>query len=115
MAQWAQPAPQEDLSGGVNELAGLDVSGTSLYAGKTAQALPGGLGLGQGLHVIVDHISHKLVGFDVHFLKGGTGGGAFAALHALQGVDSADKPDLFDGIHGVSSFSPRASARSSVK
>ena len=52
------------------------------------------------------------MGFDIHFVEGRTGCGAFAALHAFIRIDSADFTDLFRSVfiaHAsvTSSFTPR--------
>ena len=75
--------PDKQLPGGIDQLSRLHIPGTTLDTGKTAQALPGGLGFCQCLHIIVYHISNKLMGLDVHLVKRGTGCGAFAALHTF--------------------------------
>ena len=102
-----------------DELAGLNVSRAALNAGKAGKALPKGLGIHKGLNVVIQHIGNELVRLNVHFVERRAGCGTFAALHALVGVDAADLADLLrlfaDAHFNASSFTPRASARSSVK
>ena len=56
------------------------------------------------------------MGLDIHLVVGRAGSGAFAALHALERIHTADFLNEFYLIaHSASSFTPRASAKSSVK
>ena len=109
----------DKLSCRIDELAGLNVSRAALNAGKAGKALPKGLGIHKGLNVVIQHIGNELVRLNVHFVERRAGCGTFAALHALVGVDAADLADLLrlfaDAHFNASSFTPRASARSSVK
>jgi hypothetical protein len=77
------PLTDQNLTSGIDQLAGLHIPGAALNTGKAAQAFPCGHGVGQGLHIIVDDICNELMGLNVHLVKGGAGGGAFTTLHAL--------------------------------
>lgn len=109
----------DELSCRIDKLAGLNVSRAALNAGKAGKALPKGLGIHKGLNIVIQHIGNELVRLNVHFVERRAGCGTFAALHALIGVDAADLADLLrlfaDAHFNASSFTPRASARSSVK
>jgi hypothetical protein len=103
------------LPGSINELAGLHIPGATLHACKAAKALIKGRGFSQCLNIATLDIRHKLMRLDVHFIERGAGRTALAALHALQRINTADFFDSLNCAHTLPSFTPSASASSSVK
>ena len=108
------------------EADGLDQFGrfhaprTALHAGKTGQTGPNGLGSEQFVDPPLFHHGDELVRMIIHFLIGRACAGALAALHALARIHAADALDVFSHFfffkaHASASFTPSASARSSVK
>jgi hypothetical protein len=83
----------------IDELTGLDTTGATLHTGKAAQALVQGHRIHKGFYVTILHVGHKLMGLDVHLIVGRAGCGAFAALHALQGIHTADFLDSLNRAH----------------
>jgi hypothetical protein len=90
-----------------NELGRLHLTGTTLYASKTGEALIKSGGGHQGLDFSVFYHIYELVGMKFHFLVGGAGAAALAAFHTFAGVHAADSQNLFLQIlvfHGASLF-----------
>jgi hypothetical protein len=104
------------LTGSIDQLAGLHIPGAAFNAGKAAETFVKRLGIHQSLNIAVLYVRNELMGLDIHLVVRGAGSGAFAALHALERIHTADFFYEFYLIaHSASSFIPKASARSSVK
>jgi hypothetical protein len=73
----------QQLPGGIYELAGFYASGAALDTSKAAEALFGRLGSKQTLDIAGYHIAYKLVRFNIHLMIGRAGRRALAALHTL--------------------------------
>ena len=105
------------IAHGLDELCGLDVSGTALDAGKAAQAGVDALRGHQLVDAAVFDHRDELVRMVFHLVIGRTRAGAFAAAHTLARVDAGDALNFVHQIflHSASSPTPSASAKSSVK
>ena len=74
----------------LNQLAGSDLSRTSLHACHAGQAKIQGLGRQKRLEISVFNHADELMRMILHLIICRTGSGTFAALHALARIDTAD-------------------------
>ena len=74
----------------IDELCRLDTARTAFGTGKAGKTAVDRFGIQQRFDsTLIDH-GYKLMRMEIHFVIGGTGGGALAALHALFHIDTAD-------------------------
>ena len=83
----------------LNDLCGLNPSGTSFDTGKAGKALVKRLALKKRLNVSRLYHINELVRVIFHLIIGRTGAGAFAAAHTLADVDAAYAENFFFFIH----------------
>jgi hypothetical protein len=103
---------------GLYQLAGLYAAGATLYASHAGETLVDRIGSHQLVDLTLFYHVNKLVRMIFHLVVGGAGAGALTATHTLERVYSAHTEYLFFHLklgHTQSSFTPSASASSSVK
>ena len=101
---------------GLDQIRRLHAARAAFHAGKAAQAGVDAAGAHQLVYAAgLDH-GDELVGVVIHLVIGRAACGAFAAAHTLAGIDTGNAPDHIQHIvHCAASFTPSASASSSVK